>query len=52
VLDAHPDGYETHVTQDANHIYSLTEWQADVFDRCCRWLDAQAATRAPRPAAN
>jgi len=51
-LDEHPDGYETHVTQDANHIYSLTEWQADVFDRCCRWLDAQAATRVPRPAAN
>ena len=50
-LDQHPGGYETHLTPSANHIYSLTEWQTDVFDRCCRWLDAEAATRVPRPAA-
>jgi pimeloyl-ACP methyl ester carboxylesterase len=51
-LAAHPGGYDTHVTPDANHILSLTEWQQDVFDRCCQWLEAQASRRAPRRAAS
>ncbi|MEO5823714.1 MAG: CocE/NonD family hydrolase [Vicinamibacteraceae bacterium] len=50
-LDAYPRGYDTHLTPNANHIYSLTPWQTDVFDRCCQWLEAEAATREPRPAA-
>jgi len=29
---------EVHITQDANHILSFTEWQDDMFDKLSVWL--------------
>jgi alpha/beta superfamily hydrolase len=31
--------YHVHVTARANHIFSFTEWQRDMLDECCRWLE-------------
>jgi pimeloyl-ACP methyl ester carboxylesterase len=50
-LDVYPGGYDTHLTPDSNHIYSLTEWQRDVFDQCCAWLERDGAARAGATAA-
>ena len=38
-LDAYAGWYEMHVTSQANHIFSFTEWQQDMMDQCCRWLE-------------
>jgi uncharacterized protein len=40
-----PGGYETHLTKDANHIFSLSGWQQDMLDRCCAWLEGDHAAR-------
>jgi uncharacterized protein len=29
-----------HVTDRANHIFSMPEWQRDMLDQCRRWLEA------------
>ena len=38
--------YELHVIKQANHIFSLDEWQDDLLDRCGRWL--QERGRGPQ----
>ncbi len=37
-LDAHPAGYELVITPEANHIFSLVEWQRHVIGHCETWL--------------
>jgi uncharacterized protein len=37
--------YDVHVTKQANHIFSMPEWQEDMLDQCCEWLDAEIAER-------
>lgn len=49
VRDHVPGGYDTHLTRDANHIFSLAAWQQDMLDRCCAWLEGDDAARN-RPA--
>jgi alpha/beta superfamily hydrolase len=38
--------FEVHVTAQANHIFSMQEWHADMLQRCCAWLEAPARERA------
>ncbi len=42
-LEPHSMWYRVHVTPQANHIFSSSEWQADLFDQCCTWLEKRAA---------
>ena len=35
--------YRVHVTPQANHIFSSSEWQDDLFDQCCTWLERRAS---------
>jgi len=42
-LESYSSWYEIHVTKDANHIFSFREWQEDMLDQCCRWLEALSA---------
>jgi acetyl esterase/lipase len=37
-LAAAPDACTVVITPDANHIFSLGEWQRDVLDHCAAWL--------------
>jgi uncharacterized protein len=37
---------DIHVTPAANHIFSFAEWQQDMLDRCCTWLEAGSAPSA------
>ena len=37
-LQASAGRYEVHVTKEANHIFSNTEWQQDVLEQSSRWL--------------
>jgi alpha/beta superfamily hydrolase len=37
--------FEVHVTKNANHIFSFREWQEDMLDRCCRWLEREGVER-------
>ena len=38
--------FQMHVTKQANHIFSFPEWQQDMLDRCCAWLDRGRGERA------
>jgi esterase/lipase len=38
-VDAHAEWYRFHVTKQANHIFSFAEWQRDMLDQCCQWLN-------------
>ncbi|MGH9879050.1 MAG: hypothetical protein ACRD5H_15590, partial [Nitrososphaerales archaeon] len=38
-LEEYAPWYEIHVTKDANHIFSFREWEEDMLEQCCRWLD-------------
>lgn len=38
-LDRYASCYDVHVTRQANHIFSFPEWQQDMLDQCCHWLD-------------
>ena len=31
--------YRFHVTRQANHIFSFADWQRDMLDQCCQWLN-------------
>jgi alpha/beta superfamily hydrolase len=42
VLAPYADCFEVHVTKQANHIFSFGEWQQDMMDQCCRWLERTA----------
>lgn len=33
--------YRVHVTKQANHIFSFGEWQQDMLDECCGWLESR-----------
>ena len=37
-LDLHASDYTVHVTSQANHIFSFSEWQRDMLDASSRWL--------------
>ena len=38
-LQPYTPWYRIHVTKQANHIFSFGEWQRDMLDQCCAWLD-------------
>lgn len=38
MLDSYAAWYGIHVTKNANHIFSFPEWEDDMLDQCCRWL--------------
>jgi alpha/beta superfamily hydrolase len=38
-LQSHARLFEMHVTSQANHIFSFSEWQRDMLEHACRWLD-------------
>ena len=42
-LERYAAWYRVHVTPQANHIFSSSEWQEDLFEQCSRWLDERAA---------
>ena len=50
-LERYRDVYAVHVTPDANHIFSLPEWQADMLAHACRWLAGEAVGASSRAAA-
>ena len=37
-LARHRAYFDVHVIPRANHIFSFSEWQADVLNLCCAWL--------------
>jgi alpha/beta superfamily hydrolase len=45
-LTPYADCYQVHVTKQANHIFSFAEWQQDMMEHCCRWLDRAHAGEA------
>jgi pimeloyl-ACP methyl ester carboxylesterase len=49
-LEPHTAWYRVHVTPQANHIFSSSEWQEDLFEQCCGWLEGRAATTGQRTA--
>jgi pimeloyl-ACP methyl ester carboxylesterase len=42
-LEPHAARYRVHVTPQANHIFSSSPWQEDLFEQCCGWLEERAA---------
>ncbi|MGH9350511.1 MAG: alpha/beta hydrolase [Vicinamibacterales bacterium] len=44
-VERHADWFEMHVTKQANHIFSFGEWQEDMLDQCCRWLERSGGER-------
>jgi uncharacterized protein len=38
-VERHGASFEMHVTKQANHIFSFSEWQEDMLDRACQWLE-------------
>jgi pimeloyl-ACP methyl ester carboxylesterase len=50
-LAPYADAYHVHVTKYANHIFSFGEWQHDMLEQCCRWLDGLRAERTLEEAA-
>jgi hypothetical protein len=47
-LARHGSDFEVHVTAEANHIFSFSEWQQDMFERSIEWLRREYP--APEPA--
>lgn len=41
-LEQYAAWYHVHVMPKANHIFSASHWQAELFDRCCAWLETRA----------
>ena len=37
--------FRVHVTPHANHVFSFAEWQRDLLDVSCRWLEQAVGTR-------
>ncbi len=48
-LEPHATWYRVHVTPQANHIFSSSEWQEDLFEQCCGWLEERAARMGRAP---
>jgi pimeloyl-ACP methyl ester carboxylesterase len=42
-LRQHQDKFEIHVVKDANHIFSLPEWEEGMFGHVASWLDCHYA---------
>jgi uncharacterized protein len=40
-FEANADLYTMHVTPLANHVFSFPEWQQDMLEQSCRWLDRE-----------
>jgi uncharacterized protein len=40
------DRCQIHVTPAANHIFSFAEWQRDMLECCCTWLEAGGTPQA------
>ncbi|MEQ8206767.1 MAG: hypothetical protein RIA65_11365, partial [Woeseia sp.] len=38
-LKAVADSYELHVVENANHVFSFREWEADMLQISAKWLD-------------
>jgi len=38
-LEEYRGSVDIHVTKDANHIFSFPEWQEDMMERVCEWLE-------------
>jgi hypothetical protein len=49
-LEPYATWYRVHVTPQANHIFSSSEWQEDLFKQCCGWLEERAARMGQRSA--
>ena len=49
-LERYAASYRVHVTPQANHIFSSSAWQDDLFEQCCRWLGERAAGTGQRAA--
>ena len=49
-LEPHAAWYRVHVTPQANHIFSSSEWQQDLFEQCGGWLEERAARMGQRAA--
>jgi alpha/beta superfamily hydrolase len=45
-LDARPGLTEIVVVPEANHVFTLDAWQADMLGRACAWLEARFAPHA------
>ena len=50
-LEPYTAWYRVHVTPQANHIFSSSEWQEDLFEQCCSWLEERAERIEQRSAA-
>jgi len=42
-LRQHQDKFEIHVVKDANHVFSLPEWEEGMFGHVASWLDRRYA---------
>jgi uncharacterized protein len=40
-IEPYAQWYRVHVTRQANHIFSFGEWQQDMLDQCCGWLEGR-----------
>ena len=40
-IEPYAQWYRVHVTKQANHIFSFGEWQQDMLDQCCGWLESR-----------
>jgi uncharacterized protein len=45
-VDPYRSWCEIHVTPHANHIFSFAEWQLDMLDVCCSWLERMSEGEA------
>lgn len=45
-IERYANQYEVHIVRQANHIFSLAEWQQEALETSCRWLVRQS-TAAP-----
>ena len=39
LLEEHRAGFEIHITKEANHIFSFPQWQEEMLDKSCEWLN-------------
>ncbi len=49
-LEPYSMWYRVHVTPQANHIFSSSEWQEDLFEQCCGWLKERTTRMGQRAA--
>jgi len=44
-LEPYSQSYQVHVTPSANHIFSASQWQDDLFAQCSNWLEGLGQKR-------